>query len=275
MLGNTWKATTTSWPTWWEAPQSDWLLSVCAFIISAQCVLPPSLPWQKWVWWRENDLSSWNTLISACPVNVWIFLMSQDETCGHASLLGRNKSVCGGRGFNPVFPPKHIIMSQNPKRLIYFSCRPKSRQTPGGRRLFSSLPQLKLIGLNPRRFLSRQLAWHVAAEPGTVTALSASLPRLPVSPEGFQGHQPGALHARWRQRHGLPAGRLQQPYGHQADAALEQARPEGVPGLGRTTKSTQGARLQSLHVQCVQIYWHIPTSLLHYQVIHNQSSPTV
>lgn len=169
-------------------------------------------------------------------------------------ILAWNTQVCaslwGRRGMNPGFPPKRIIMSQNPRRLIYSSRRPKSRQTPGGLRprLLSSVPRLKLSGRNHRRLPSKTVC-DVAAKPGTVTALSACLPRPPASPEGFQGHQPGALHARRRQRHGLPAGRLQQPHGHQADAALEQAGPEGVPGLRRTAKGTQGPRLQSLSVQ--------------------------
>lgn len=74
-----------------------------------------------------------------------------------------------------------------------------------------------------------------------------------VAPEGFQGHQPGALHARRRQRHRLPAGRLQQPHGHQTDAALEQAGSEGVPGLGRPAQSTSRQN---------QIKWNTTCTLL-------------
>lgn len=65
-----------------------------------------------------------------------------------------------------------------------------------------------------------------------------------LTPEGFQGHQLGAFHAWWRQRDRLPAGGLQQPHGYQADAALEQAGPEGVPWLRRPTQGKPGHSLR-------------------------------
>lgn len=69
----------------------------------------------------------------------------------------------------------------------------------------------------------------------------SNLPSLPLicllpPPPGLQGYLPGALHARRGQRDRLPAGGLQQAHGHQADAALEQAGPEGVPGVRQPTE---------------------------------------
>lgn len=138
--------------------------------------------------------------------NISMRLMNLDDTCGRSLMLEGNKSVCRRQVFNPGFPPKRIIMSQNSRRPFYSSCRPESRQTSRDRRFFSSLPRLKFSGQNYRRFVRRWLAWDVAAKPGTVSGLSACVSGPPASPEGFQGYQPGALHARRRQRHRLPAG---------------------------------------------------------------------
>lgn len=89
-----------------------------------------------------------------------------------------------------------------------------------------------------RRFQSTSLSWFSSSYHRTQSWL------LFLAPEGFQGHQLGAFHAWWRQRDRLPAGGLQQPHGHQTDAALEQAGPEGVPWIRRPAQGKQGHSLR-------------------------------
>lgn len=142
------------------------------------------------------------------------------------------KQVClEGAGLKSWFSSK--IHHQNPKRLIYSPRRPESCQIPGDRCVqLASTAEAQRSKWSKLHFEAASL--DCCGETG-----NSDLPLClfaPPTPQGFQGYQPGALHA-WRCKcHGIPAGWLQQPNGHQANAALEQAGPAGVPRLGRTAK---------------------------------------